>query len=86
MNSPIRTWFKQHPLIAFFTFSYAIAWTIWILAGLLAPDLLTTLALVGVWAPTVSAILLTGIISGRKLASGNYFGVGCIGGLASSGT
>jgi hypothetical protein len=81
MNSPIRTWFKQHPLIAFFTFSYAMAWTIWILAGLLAPDLLTALALVGVWAPTVSAILLTGIISGKAgirklLRRGLYWRVG----------
>ena len=65
MNSPIRTWSKQHPLIAFFALSYAIAWIIWILTGILAPDLLTALTLVGVWAPTVSAILLTGIISGK---------------------
>jgi membrane protease YdiL (CAAX protease family) len=51
--------------ISFFALSYAIAWTVWILIGILAPDLLTTLSLVGAWAPTLSAILLTGIISGK---------------------
>jgi membrane protease YdiL (CAAX protease family) len=81
MNSPIRTWFKQHPIIAFFAFSYTIAWTIWILTGILAPDLLTVLTLVGVWAPTVSAILLTGIISGKAgirklLRRGLYWRIG----------
>jgi len=81
MNSPTRTWFKQHSLIAFFALSYAIAWVIWILAGILAPDLLTALILVGVWAPTVSAILLTGIISGKAgirelLRRGLYWRVG----------
>ena len=65
MNSPLRIWIKQHPLVSFFALSYAIAWTVWILIGILAPDLLTTLSLVGAWAPTLSAILLTGIISGK---------------------
>jgi membrane protease YdiL (CAAX protease family) len=43
----------------------SIAWTIWILMGILAPNLLTSLSLIGAWAPTMSAILLTGVIEGK---------------------
>jgi membrane protease YdiL (CAAX protease family) len=65
MNSSLRMWLKEHPLLSFFALSYAIAWTIWILVGILAPNLLTSLSLIGAWAPTMSAILLTGVIEGK---------------------
>jgi membrane protease YdiL (CAAX protease family) len=65
INSPLRTWIKEHPLLSFFALSYAIAWTVWILIGILTPALLTTLSLVGAWAPTLSAVILTGVISGK---------------------
>ena len=65
MNSPLRTWLKQHPLLSFFALTYAIAWAVWIPAGVLAPTLLTGSSLAGAWAPTISAILLTGIIGGK---------------------
>jgi membrane protease YdiL (CAAX protease family) len=66
MNSSLRIRVKQHPLISFFILSYAIAWTVWILIGILAPNLLPTLSLIGAWAPTMSAVLLTGVISGKS--------------------
>jgi membrane protease YdiL (CAAX protease family) len=65
VNVSIRTWCKQHPTGAFFILSYAIAWAIWIPTGVLAPHLLPVLSLPGAWAPTVSAIALTGMIEGK---------------------
>ncbi len=65
LNLPLKTWIKEHPLLTFFFLSYALAWVVWVPVGILRPNLMTTLSLVGAWAPTLSAVLLAGIIGGR---------------------
>lgn len=53
------------PLLAFFTLSFAIAWSIWIPLGMYAPQHYF-LILIGAFAPTFSALLVTGFTLGRK--------------------
>jgi len=65
MTSSIRNLIGEHPVSAFFVLTFLIAWLIWIPTGLFAPDLLPALTLPGAWAPTLSAVLLTGILSGK---------------------
>lgn len=66
MSSPIRTWFKRYPLVTFFILTYVIAWTILIPLGVFLPHLLTNpVILIGGWSPTISAIILTGLTSGK---------------------
>lgn len=65
MNSSLRTWINEHSLSSFFISSFFLAWIIWIPVGILKPTLLPALSLIGAWAPTLSAILLTGVISGK---------------------
>lgn len=45
-------------LIAYFALTFALAWTVWILAAVLAPDA-TGWVLLGAWAPTASALAVT---------------------------
>jgi len=65
MNSPLRIWIKEHPLLSFFILSFFLAWVPWLVVGIVNPTLLTAFALIGAWAPTVSAILLSGILDGK---------------------
>ena len=65
MKTSIQTWCKQHSLVAFFVLSYGLAWMVWIPTGMLAPNLVPSLALLGAWAPSASALLLTAVIGGK---------------------
>lgn len=59
---------RKHPLVTFFALAYALAWAIWIPAVVLqksAPALVMVLFMVGTFAPTVAAILLTGLFEGK---------------------
>lgn len=81
MKSPFQRTIAEHPVLSFFISSYAVAWIIWITVGRLYPSLLPPLALLGAWAPTLSAVLLTGVIDGKTgirklLRRGLYWRVG----------
>lgn len=65
MSSSSRSLISEHPVSSFFILTFLIAWLIWIPCGFFAPDLLPVLTLPGAWAPTLSAVILTGILSGR---------------------
>ena len=62
-------WFKQNPVPAFFVLTFVIAWSIWLPLGIVAPENVF-LSLLGAWAPTVSAIILTGLSEGRNGVKG----------------
>jgi membrane protease YdiL (CAAX protease family) len=54
---------KQNPIPAFFVLTFAIAWSIWLPLGFLAPgNILLTIP--GAWAPTFSALILIGLSEG----------------------
>lgn len=57
-------WLKDHPVPAFFVLTFAIAWSLWIPLGILAPENIL-LTLPGAWAPTLSAIILIAFSEGR---------------------
>ena len=61
----ISSWLRNNPIAAFLILTFSIAWSIWLPLGRFAPDnyLLT---LPGVWAPTLSALLLIGLMEGRS--------------------
>ncbi len=65
MRTLAKRFITSHPLVAFFALTFALAWSIWIPVGLLAPDLLLVAALPGAWAPTLSAVFVTAVTEGR---------------------
>lgn len=60
----IRTWLKQNPVPAFFVLTFLIAWSLWLPLGIFASEHYV-LSLPGVWAPTISAFVLTWITDGK---------------------
>ena len=59
---------RRHPLVLFFILAYALAWTLWVPAVVLqesVPALAPISILIGSFAPSVAAILLTGLYEGR---------------------
>ena len=62
MNPELRT--KTWPSVAFVVLSFALAWSIWIPAGLWAPRLFLPAVLLGAWTPTFAAIVLTAVTDG----------------------
>lgn len=60
----IVSWLKKHPVSAFFILTFAIAWSLWLPLGIFAPENYL-LSLPGVWAPTISAFLLTWLTHGK---------------------
>jgi membrane protease YdiL (CAAX protease family) len=65
MNTSFTNWLKNNPIPAFFVLTFVIAWSLWIPLGLLAPEKYV-LSLPGAWAPTISAVILTGLAEGRS--------------------
>jgi CAAX protease family protein len=74
MNTPFKelhmfisvsNWLKNSPLTAFFVLTFVIAWSIWLSVGLLAPQYFLLAVILGAWAPSISAILLTGFAEGK---------------------
>lgn len=63
MLTSISTRLKTDPIPAFFILTFLLAWIIWLPLGLLAPEQVL-LSLPGVWAPTVSALILIGLSEG----------------------
>ena len=63
MNT-IRSLVARYPVQSFFGLSFLIAWGIWIPAGLSQAGLGSALTLLGAWAPTLSAVLLTTLLGG----------------------
>ncbi len=60
----IVAWLKQNPIRAFFALTFVIAWSLWLPLGIFAPENYL-LSLPGVWAPTVSAFILTWLTDGN---------------------
>lgn len=56
---------KGDAVTSYFVLCFALAWAVWIPAGLLTPDSPAPV-LVGAWAPTVAALLLTWRAEGRS--------------------
>jgi hypothetical protein len=56
-------WLGNNPIPAFFALTFVIAWSIWLPLGLFAPEQ-ALLSLPGAWAPTCSALILTGLSEG----------------------
>ena len=54
----------RYPILSYFVLSFVLAWSVWIPAGLYAPDTLL-LAIIGGWAPTLAALLLTILSDGK---------------------
>jgi len=65
MHTSVRNWLIKNPVPAFFALTFGIAWSLWIPLGLLVPDNYL-LSLPGAWAPTLSAIILTGLSGGHS--------------------
>lgn len=61
----MRQHLQKHSVIFFFVFTFVIAWFIWIPVGVFAPALFLPAILLGAWSPTLSALILTGLIEGR---------------------
>ncbi len=55
----------KYPIPMFFLLTFLLSWTLWLPIGLLAPKLFLLTAIPGMWAPTISAILLTGLAEGK---------------------
>jgi uncharacterized protein len=74
MTLDFRTPLVTRPRLAFVVLSFAMAWSIWIPAGLWAPKLFLPAVLLGAWTPTVAAILITAAAEGgpgvRRYLSG----------------
>lgn len=60
----IASWLKQNPILAFFVLTFLIAWSLWLPLGIFAPEHYM-LSLPGVWAPTISAFILTWLADGK---------------------
>ena len=58
-------WLKKNPVPAFFILTFVFAWSIWLPLGFLIPEN-PYLSLPGAWAPTVSAVILTGLTDGKE--------------------
>ena len=56
---------KKYPIPIFFLLTFLLSWTLWLPIGLLAPKLFLLTVIPGMWAPTISAILLTGLAEGK---------------------
>ncbi len=56
---------KKYPIPIFFLLTFLLSWTLWLPVGLLAPKLFLLTVIPGMWAPTISAILLTGLAEGK---------------------
>jgi membrane protease YdiL (CAAX protease family) len=56
--------FLRRPRLAFFILTFAIAWSIWLPVGYLAPKSLLLAIIPGAWAPSLAAILLTAVSEG----------------------
>jgi hypothetical protein len=54
---------ERYPVIAFFVLTYAISWAVWVPLAVAQID--HPLYKVGTFGPTLAALLLTGLISGR---------------------
>lgn len=65
MFTSISNWFRNHPVPAFFLLTFAIAWSLWLPLGLFAPEHYLW-SLPGAWAPTISALILVGLLEGRN--------------------
>ena len=65
MFTSFVSWLKENPVPAFFVLTFLIAWSLWLPLGFLVPDN-PLLSLPGAWAPTISAIILTGLAEGRS--------------------
>lgn len=61
----IASWLKQNPILAFFVLTFLIAWSLWLPLGIFAPEHYM-LSLPGVWAPTISAFILTWLADGKE--------------------
>lgn len=58
---------SRYPLVIYFILTFAIAWAVWMPVGMLvAGPSVALLILPGVWAPTVAAVLITGLTEGRS--------------------
>jgi membrane protease YdiL (CAAX protease family) len=55
---------KRYSVIVYFMLVYALAWSIWIPAGMLTESISLVFVLVGAWAPTIAAITLSGYLYG----------------------
>lgn len=56
---------KNVHIISFFGLTFLISWSVWIPAGLFAPEQ-TALVLPGAWSPTIAALILTGFTTGKQ--------------------
>lgn len=65
MFTSLSNWLRKNPILAFFALTFVIAWSIWLPLGILAPEKVL-LTLPGVWAPTLSALILIGLSEGRN--------------------
>ena len=63
MFSSTRDWMKSNPVFAFFALTFLVSWSIWLPLGIYLPEQ-AALSLPGAWAPTISAVLLTGLSEG----------------------
>ncbi len=59
----IQRFIQQYPAAAFFALTYAISWTVWVPLALAQID--TPLYKIGAFGPTLAALLLTALLSGR---------------------
>lgn len=60
--------------MGYFGLSFALAWAVWIPAGLFAPGT-TALVIPGAWAPTIAAVLVTWRTEGRRGLSALFGGL-----------
>jgi membrane protease YdiL (CAAX protease family) len=49
----------------YYGLAFGWAWGVWLAAGVLAPQALPLAVLPGAWAPTLSALVVTGLVDGR---------------------
>jgi hypothetical protein len=56
----------HHPTAAYFVMVYSSAWAVWITVGILTNEIPLGAVLVGAWTPSVSAVILTGYLTGRS--------------------
>ena len=65
---------KRNQIAAFFLFTFLISWTVWIGVGIIGQDPDSPLVLLGVYGPTLAAVIVSGIVGKgvaiRKLLRG----------------
>jgi membrane protease YdiL (CAAX protease family) len=66
MMKSLSTLPKTRPIVSFFVLTFAIAWSIWLPVAILAPKYFLLAVLPGAWAPTLSAVILTGVAEGKS--------------------